>query len=475
MLPPRACGGRSLTICDLPNEIFLEISAVMSTACLASLAQTSSRFYFLLIADLENRAIKEDGWPISVVHWVAEKGLHQLMARLISRGADIESMELFGLLIQIPSTVFRARGHQICTPLHVAALAGHLDTVKVLIKAGASVSKPVKSTIAAVNIWEVPTQDYSLVTMLACTEVRDHYSRNTSCPQHLAILRLLLEADPDGDRPNRETDEIGPLHMAVACSQVEFIPLISAHFRNATGLNDRGYGVIGWALHENPDRDAAFFGSIAALLKTGIDADAWAYAWPELETPLQYAIRRRESPEIIELLLEAGAMPDGLAYSSTKTPLMLAIAGGVAEHVKSLLQWGADPNLGHFCGARPLLHVIRSWPSKDSPRQVFGLLLQHGAEIELDSGPDKSATSLLHGALAREVHWQEEMVTFLNDLGIRGIGDQDWKSENKGKYYNDKDLEDLEDELWDDGDEDQLEDEDGELVLAILETQEVEG
>lgn len=73
---------------------------------------------------------------------------------------------------------------------------------------------------------------------------------------------------------------------------------------------------------------------------------------PELEsyvqalsdaTPLRYAIRS-DSPEMVELLLKCGALPNRLDTHG-RTALHYAVASDRLEIAKMLLKYGADPNI----------------------------------------------------------------------------------------------------------------------------------
>ena len=61
-------------------------------------------------------------------------------------------------------------------------------------------------------------------------------------------------------------------------------------------------------------------------------------------SPLHYAVRNKNTIEVIKLLLNAGANPNKVDINGT-TPLHRAVQSGQSDMVKMLLEAGADPNI----------------------------------------------------------------------------------------------------------------------------------
>lgn len=77
---------------------------------------------------------------------------------------------------------------------------------------------------------------------------------------------------------------------------------------------------------------------------------------PTSRPPLEQAVLRKK-PDIVILLLEAGANPNS-TNASKRTPLHLAVDRNSPEIVTALLKAGAKPNLLDQDGWTPLHHEI---------------------------------------------------------------------------------------------------------------------
>lgn len=96
-------------------------------------------------------------------------------------------------------------------------------------------------------------------------------------------------------------------------------------------------------------------------------------------TPLHVAVSTMEAgrPDIVALLLERGANPDGREPAPAQTPLELALASGKADAAELLLEHGAAVDRPNRRGEPPLLAAARL----QQPRAVMALL-RAGAPVE---------------------------------------------------------------------------------------------
>jgi ankyrin repeat protein len=160
----------------------------------------------------------------------------------------------------------------------------------------------------------------------------------------------------------------------------------------------RGESLLAWAAREGQP------GLVRFLLNRGADPRDKTQ---DGETPLLAAIagcRPTRADErkaaVVDLLLAAGADPDGEAGGTGGTPLLVATSQpGGTEIVKALLAHGANPNLGRSVDT-PLRRAVQLRKGEMVP-----LLISAGALV--DEGGDRGITPLMV-AVGRPVYQQSE-------------------------------------------------------------------
>ena len=217
------------------------------------------------------------------------------------------------------------------TPLHVASEhAATIENMRALLDAGADPDIRT-SELSGLTPWELA-------------------ARQAEGPQAMA---LLLEY---GDRPDVASGSgLEPLlhHAAVG------------HPDTVTLLLDRGAQVY---QRDRFGRSALFKAAAAGnaatarrLLLRAADPNWSKYDGPavlsgEGERPLHVAVH---FPEVVKLLMEHGADPDGRIPFTGTTPLHLAAGSCEAASLALLLARGADPNARDEHGDTPLTHAVR--------------------------------------------------------------------------------------------------------------------
>lgn len=171
-------------------------------------------------------------------------------------------------------------------------------------------------------------------------------------------VHAILERDP-GLATARDADGVSALLHARYRSDRPVIDAVRAHvpaldvfeaaaFGDATRLAHLLDGDAALASARSADgfaplHLAAFFGKADAarlLLDRGAEVDARGEGWM-VGTALQSAVSGRH-PEVVDVLLEAGADPN-VRQALGWTPLLGAAHNGDAASVRSLLAAGADP------------------------------------------------------------------------------------------------------------------------------------
>lgn len=260
------------------------------------------------------------------------------------------------------------------TPLYLAAEAGHLDTVKILVEHGANINQKVEGTdyldftplLGAISkerdrvvefLFENgATQDIYVSVILGDVEALKAYieaggdvnasrDRGTDRPylggqsllhlatwkDSLAAVELLLEKGAEIDI--QDSINRTPLYNAAACGSKNV----------ARVLIERGanINVESW-MHQTPLHAAAISGSVEIvqmLLDKGVDINAWGGF--RNGTPLHFAIES-DRVEVIKVLLERNADINATRTFS-QTPLGLAKHKRKSEEIiKLLTERGAE-------------------------------------------------------------------------------------------------------------------------------------
>lgn len=150
---------------------------------------------------------------------------------------------------------------------------------------------------------------------------------------HAEVINNLIEmgADPDIQYLNHT-----PLHLAVCMGRTEAVKALLKNDSNPEACRDGGF-------NPGPLQDACLRGDIEIaqlLIAAGASVDRPDY---EGLQPLHLAARH-DYPDLIQMLLEAGADPNMHADRSHRTPIHRAASYGNLRTVRALLAGGADPD-----------------------------------------------------------------------------------------------------------------------------------
>ena len=270
--PVRVLKQRLSSLCGMPRFrqrlVFLDGAAVDDES---TLRPGEAQLVLLNFSSATDAQIKE-------LQHVADKGLISDVENILQRPQDPDL------------------GHP--APLWVASARGHVETVRLLLEAGADKNKA--------------EQDGTTPLFVASQQGQ------------LEVARLLLESEADQDKARN--DDIGPLFIAAQQGHVEVARILLA--AEADKNKAAGTGAI------TPLYSAAYEGQLEVarlLLEAKADKDK---AVDNGDTPLCAAAYRGQL-EVARLLLEAKADADKANHSGA-TPLSLAVERGHFELVHFL-------------------------------------------------------------------------------------------------------------------------------------------
>jgi ankyrin repeat protein len=285
-----------------------------------------------------------------------------------------------------------------CTPLFLAARGGHEETCALLLQRGA-------------RLWrrDAYTPDLPIIRALAWP-ARERLCR-AAIAGHPEAVRVALRQDGnvnqarwlllDEGRMVESNIVVSPLSAAVAGGSAEVVRLFLDRGARLNDCPPGGMTALHWAVWTNKPE------LIGLLLRAGADVSAKGELpkpWRESgHTPLGLAawLGREEtakallsakpsqaaldaalrtaadgSPELVRLLLKAGASPAGRSDGNS-TALHIAAAAGDWESVDILLEAGADVTARNDKGQTPL-HVA----AEEDQDYVVRQLLSAGAQAD---------------------------------------------------------------------------------------------
>lgn len=324
-----------MPLLSLPNEILIQVGKELDPRDLDCFIRTNRHLDFLLTPVLHKLAVHSEVDQVPVFIWAAEEGHVRLLSSLIDHGSDIQAFSKAGY-----------------TALMIAAHRGQIDTIRLLLDKGASMTaQNPEGLVECALHWAVMVGQTKAARVLlengADVNSKDVYG---GTPLHSAVLfslklsRLLLEKGADVDARN-DLGQTPLLHAARDTAR-------ETYAREAILDKDEGH------------------------LQVGI---------PEEEAPLK--IPKISHEAIVRTLLDKGANIH-LMDNFGLTPLHCAAGNGYVEMVKILLEQGADIAARDLRGYTPLFSAADGsykdrYKGNDDHIAVMRLLLEKGADIDV--------------------------------------------------------------------------------------------
>lgn len=272
------------------------------------------------------------------------------------------------------------------TPLAMAARFGQTETVKALVAAKADLTRRSKSGLNALHV-AVHEGHIEVVRTLMATAMEqvkamvNHTNSAGLTPlcaavraKHADLIPLLLSL---GALVNARTPDLRtPLHFAAESEQnLPMLPTLLTAGANVNAADGTG---------DTPLIAAVSSGSlklVQVLLGTG------AATVRTLSAALIFAISSRDNPDLVRLLIDAGADVNASDARSFR-PLYHTRSAVVA---RMLLEAKADPNVGDSDGLTPLMYAAMY-----GPLAKLDALLHYGARV--DQAAHCGRTALLFAA-----------------------------------------------------------------------------
>jgi ankyrin repeat protein len=291
------------------------------------------------------------------------------------------------------------------SPLTVAVIKGHVETVRVLL---AQTNIDVNEKRSSTRDFYAEPRFFSRKTNTLISQASDRCAP-LSCAARYGredVMKLLLARD-DIDINLREWDDCTPLHEATAAGQEAVTRLLLAQPGIDINAKDQDHGT--------PLHNAAFRGNEAVirllLAQSDIDVNAKD---TDFRTPLHYAAFNGHETAT-RLLIERTDVDVNVQDRDGETPLHKAIRFGLeVDPVVRLLLTRPDIKVNlreHIWGATPLYQAIRRGV------EAAARLLVARADVDVNV-KDKIGCTALHAAVMDETDAYTRMLLARPDIQV---------------------------------------------------------
>lgn len=409
-----------------PLYIATEENKLSAVRCLMQAGALTKQVNHAGISPLDC-ALHANNLHLALILVAEEDDLQAACSRLVHSACLVANHKILAICCKQDINLLAKNNHGL-TPLQVAALAGHVTIITHLIKeAGVEVDHANFQNSTALHIAALAGQPESLKILLQLGARVEAQNIDSQTPLHIAALNqnlccieILLNAAALSHYSPQKQAELERLMEVLEFGRTRCYPLNTEGKDYGTLLqfaDDMGYEAISdYLRNHGVTRTDSTQEKVLTLLKS---QDKYGY------TPLQYALLAGRTGTIeycrkwgyhcdmrdndggtllhfaaencgrnvIEFLLNLGETVDS-ADSDGNTPLHLAAQNKCPEAAQTLLEHKADINAQNTSGMTPLFIA-----SCSGSHQVLQLLIAHGAKGPV---PGEEGLSALHCALARK-------------------------------------------------------------------------
>ncbi|KAH9498964.1 hypothetical protein Btru_004081 [Bulinus truncatus] len=267
------------------------------------------------------------------------------------------------------------------TPLHLACAYGHVEVVRMLVHQGGQVNS-CRTETGESALHVTATAGYNKIMEILLDNggeinTMTRKLKGGETPLHKAIIadkpemvEFLCSRGAILNTPNA-SDKF-PIHVACEKGFIRCIAVLIQHGVSLEVTDSYKQTPLCAAVFENQTEVAKFLIEQGASVHT-MDNNGF--------TPLHKA-SIKGNVEMIDYLMSAGANLNVRSEKSLQTPLMTAVYFGKLEAIKRLIHYGADTTLTDINGQSPL-HLVHLKIGGDPADKIIQAILEGGGRLDM--------------------------------------------------------------------------------------------
>ncbi|KAI1843037.1 hypothetical protein JX266_010726 [Neoarthrinium moseri] len=337
------------------------------------------------------------GADFSPLHLAAQRGNVEIVANLLGRGADVESLFLdtlgsaamamrilFPGLQQGQNTADQTRPYVYFTPLYMAAISANISAAKCLLASGASAKRCiVPKHNLLVSGWMVPTTIIHLAAFVGSSE----------------LVKYVVDNRYDSGINSNDESGLSPLAYATVSGNLSTVgpyllqkganPNVTTSLKCSLLLETCWHGRFGDALLlldygvELGKSQDLIVPALHACCRTNNGPLRMSSKW---QSDIPTSSDRHLRAQVVKRLVESGADVNeqvqfpGLGPDTT-TPVLLAAESGLVDVVAELIAAGANVSVPNAMHRNALLAAMGGHQDLQSKYDTISYLLEQGCDV----------------------------------------------------------------------------------------------